>query len=763
VAEAGAKAALEALAVHHHEPYGHMSPEKRKLRNHLRARARQLGDKQNRKGELEITHLVWECAYEHWHRMLFARFLAENALLIEPEMGVAISLEECEELAKEEGKDLWTLASEFAQRMLPQIFRPDDPLLKITFAREHRLKLEQLLDGLKSGVFTASDSLGWVYQFWQSKEKEEVIESGNKIGANELPSVTQIFTEDYMVEFMLDNTIGAWWASKISDTGFDVLTEEEARKAAALPGCSWKYLRFVKQENGMWRPAAGSFDQWPIRASGLRCLDPCCGSGHFLIALFERLVPVRIQEEGLSESSAICAVIRDNLYALEVDPRCTKLAAFALALAAWRRNPESATEPLPTFRIACCGLEIGATIDQWIAIAPKNGFEMEQLYKLFSNAATLGSLIRPEKQATLELSRSNFGKLESDIIKGLKNFEKENDVEHRELGVQAKGLAHAYQLMTKRYHLIATNVPYLARGKQCTILREFIDIFYPLGKHDLGIAFLLRCLDFCEEGGTAVVVTPQNWLFLWSYKKLRNNLLNKEDWVFLSRLGTKAFQTPMWDFNVMLSAFSHRQIENSAFMGIDVALYGTPESKAKALISDEFVFVDQSDQLSNPDQRVVFEKIVSGDLLSDYAESYWGIGTGDIPRFCRRFWEILNRSERWRFLHVTSVSSDPYSGLEEVIDWKMGNLDDCPTSSDKELWRANRWTRGSEGWGKRGVAISQMAGLSASLYSGDVFQNGVAAIIPKKTDYFPAIWTFCSSPEYHDSVRIIDQKLCVTT
>ena len=141
VAEAGAKAALEALAVHHHEPYGHMSPEERKLRNHLRARARQLGDKQNQKGELEITHFIQECAYEHWHRMLFARFLAENDLLIEPEMGIAISLEECEELAKEEGKDLWVLASEFAQRMLPQIFRPDDPILKVTLAREYKIKL----------------------------------------------------------------------------------------------------------------------------------------------------------------------------------------------------------------------------------------------------------------------------------------------------------------------------------------------------------------------------------------------------------------------------------------------------------------------------------------------------------------------------------------------------------------------------------------------------------------------------------------------
>jgi hypothetical protein len=214
VAEAGAKAALEALAVHHYEPYGHMSPEERKLRNHLRARARQLGDKQNQKGELELYHLIRECAYEHWHRMLFARFLAENVLLIEPEMGIAISLEECEELAKEEGKDLWILASEFAQHILPQIFRSDDPVLRVTFASEHRLKLEKLLNDMEPAIFTASDSLGWVYQFWQSKRKKEVNQSGNKIGADELPAVTQLFTEPYMVSFLLDNSLGAWWAAR---------------------------------------------------------------------------------------------------------------------------------------------------------------------------------------------------------------------------------------------------------------------------------------------------------------------------------------------------------------------------------------------------------------------------------------------------------------------------------------------------------------------------------------------------------------------
>ena len=164
VAEAGARAALEALAVHHYEAYPHMKPAQRMLRSHLRARAKQLGDVKDERGRYgSIDHLIIECAYEHWHRMLFARFLAENHLLIEPQEKIAISLAEAEELAKEEGVDVWVFASRCAQDMLPQIFRPDDPLLQVSFAVEHQLRLEGLLASLPQAVFTASDALGWVY------------------------------------------------------------------------------------------------------------------------------------------------------------------------------------------------------------------------------------------------------------------------------------------------------------------------------------------------------------------------------------------------------------------------------------------------------------------------------------------------------------------------------------------------------------------------------------------------------------------------
>ena len=252
VAETGARVALEGLAVHHREPYAHMSEDQRALRQRLRARARQLGDSHDpRSRSHEIGHLAHECAYEHWHGMLFARFLAENRLLIEPELDVPVTLDECEELGKDEGVDKWTMAARFAHGMLPQVFRPDHPAFEISLAREYRLKLEGLAESLPPEVFAATDSLGWVYQFWQSRKKAEVNRSEVKVGADELPAVTQLFTEPYMVSFLLDNTLGAWWASRrLSEADLqEADTEVDLRRKAAIPDAPLDFLRFVRSED----------------------------------------------------------------------------------------------------------------------------------------------------------------------------------------------------------------------------------------------------------------------------------------------------------------------------------------------------------------------------------------------------------------------------------------------------------------------------------------------------------------------------------
>jgi hypothetical protein len=481
-AEAGAKAALEALAIHHYEPYTHMTPAKRQLRNQLRARARQLGDLQDASGRLAIDHLVGECAYEHWHRMLFARFLAENGLLIEPQENMAVSLAEAEELAKEDGVDVWVFASRCAQGMLPQIFRPDDPLLQVSFATEHMLKLERLLASLPQPVFTASDALGWVYQFWQSKKKDEVNRSEVKIGADEIAAVTQLFTEPYMVEFLLHNTLGAWWAGRklTADDLKNATNEEELRKKIALPGINWEYLRFVRSSpspstgegrgegDGVWRPASGTFDGWSKTVRLLKLLDPCCGSGHFLVAAFYILVAMRMAEERLSAREAVDAVLRDNVHGLEIDERCCQIAAFALAFASWTFPETGGYRPLPEMHIACCGIGPQCTKEQWLGLAEEAAARggmpakrdlfgtkesllsapvkttLETLYGLFAQAPILGSLINPANLVS-DLFHADYRAVAPLLSKLL--MAKSTEDETRERAIAAAGMVKAADLL----------------------------------------------------------------------------------------------------------------------------------------------------------------------------------------------------------------------------------------------------------------------------------------------------------------------------
>jgi len=404
-AEEAARSALQKRAVDAAEPHPHFTAVERSLRNRLRARGRQAGDVRQANKTQRIEQLVQELAYEYWHRMLFARFLAENHLLMHTD-GVAVSLEECEELAKSEGaSNGFALAARYASKMLPQVFRTDDVLLEIEFAPEHRLALEKLLAGLPKETFVADDSLGWVYQFWQTKRKEEVNKRGEKIDGRTLPAVTQLFTEDYMVQFLLHNTIGAWWCSRQGIKG----DPGGAGIPLKTPPVQMPYLRW--RNDGI--PVAGTFDRWPKTLGQFKLLDPCCGSGHFLVAALNLLVPLRMHDDGMSAREACDAVLRENLFGLELDPRCTQIAAFALAVAAWKYPGEDGQplgyRELPPLNIACTGIGPQASEDEWLKLAEQSGRPMNvlsrepilnglrNLHALFSDAPSLGSLIDPNQ------------------------------------------------------------------------------------------------------------------------------------------------------------------------------------------------------------------------------------------------------------------------------------------------------------------------------------------------------------------------------
>ena len=1049
VAEAGARAALETLAVHLREPYGHMRSEERSLRRRLRAHGRQLGDRLNaRSGVQSIHRLMHECAYEQWHSMLFARFLAENLLLIEPESGVAVTLEECEELGEDEGLDRWGMAARFAHRMLPQVFRPAHPAFEVRFAREHQLKLEALLESLPAEIFVASDALGWVYQFWQSRRKDEVNRSGVKIGADELPAVTQLFTEPYMVSFLLDNTLGAWWAARrLTDDDLSVAGgEAELRRKAAIPGVPLDYLRFVRiplhpaagacappspsgrgdppdsrggdtrpehtrappspsgrgdppdphggdtrpehtrvppspsgrgaggegeippippdilkharnlrskqtdaeqllwglvrdrrfagkkfrrqhpigryildfychecrlvveldggqhndeetrsrddrrsrflrkqgvrvvrfwnhdvllqtdsvleslwdevhgdvgflgpspqtplpvgeglpskregvapegqglapvgllagpddsqrssdqegrgatspnlpgkerstetEERFTWAPAGDGFSGWPDDLAGFRLLDPCCGSGHFLVAAISMLVPMRMELEGLTAHDAVDAVLRENLNGLELDPRCVEVAAFALALAAWTFPGAEGYRLLPEMNLACSGLAPNATKEQWstlsdqaaaaAGLAPGRDLfgvddtllsaplrnSMETLYELFSQAPVLGSLIDPHA-VEADLFQRDFESIR-DLFAIVLKQERGSD-EEIERAVAARGMARAAQLLADRYTLVITNVPYLARGKQGQALRVFCERNYPRSKNDLATAFLERCLRLCGEAGTASLVLPQSLLFRSSYRELRQRLLKTQTWQVLARLGAGAFETVSGEVVKAILLTLNRSISSSsvgdtnshhdaplAMHGLDASQFSTAREKAYWIRDAEIARVEQYKQLKNTDAQIIFHD-VSLHVVGDLAKCWQGIVSSDDNKFVYMFWEIRPEDPQWEWLHLPPQQTTSFAGRVGAIRWEGGN-GMLHHDSNAHNFPSSRMLY------RPGVAFQRMGDLNSTLYGGCIFGDHVAPVVPNKPDHVAAVWCWANSTASIEEIRKVDDS-----
>ncbi|QDV07298.1 hypothetical protein Poly30_28210 [Planctomycetes bacterium Poly30] len=714
--------------------------------------------------------------------MLFARFLAENHLLVESDSGESITMGECEDLAREAGEDPHSMAARFAQDSLPQIFRKDDPVLEITLPPETRLTLNKLLDSLPIPAFTADDSLGWTYQYWQAEKKAAVNDSGNKIGADELPAVTQLFTEHYMVLFLFHNTVGAWHAGKVLGSNPTLAataeSEEEMRRAVRLQsegGYEFKYLRFVREARegdqddtptGPWRPAAGTFEGWPSTAKELRVLDPCCGSGHFLTEGFELLVRLRMDEEGLDLRGAIRGVLADNLHGIEIDPRCTQIAAFNLAMAAWKLVGKPIA--LPAMHVACSGLAVGSTKEVWAALAGDNERlrkGMDRLYDLFEQAPELGSLINPNAFKG-DMFEANFAELQPLMKQALASGE---DVENAERAVAAQGMAHAAELLSGKYTLAITNVPYLGRSQQSAQLKNLADEQYVEAKADLATIFVVRLLALLQPDGTLTVVTPQNWWFLSSYRDCRRTLLKSTEWQFAASLGEEAWSNfgMRGPRTVLMSMSRVTPDMHSHFCGIDASTplgqsIVTRSQKMQVLTGGKQLgptrnlqMLSQLDQLDNPQQRIVLGRLKSGDLLSGFVRAGEGTSTGDNDRFVRSSWEFGIAGDDWIPYAGGDGKSRPWHGRELLVHWEQGK-GDLAGSTGARIQNTHLWSCS-------GVLLGRIRGITATRFGGSAFDKATVAVIPRNAAHLPALYCFLGSSEYERRIRELDQKVAAST
>ncbi len=745
VSEAGAWNALRAFAVDNPEPFPHMNPEQRGLRNRLRSKARLLGDELPSSGHQQIDQLSYELAYEYWHKMLFAKFLEANGLLMHPD-GVSVTMEECEELAKEGGySDKWDIAASFASKMLPAIFRPEDPLMQISFSPDDRIKLEEILEELDNYIFTADDALGWVYQFWQSEAKDAINKSGDKIDGKKLPAVTQLFTEPYMVHFLIDNSIGAWWVS---------------RNPGIKPPVKFEYLRFL--EDGA--PAAGKYEGWPDRTAEITTMDPCMGSGHFVVSLFNVLVNLRVYEEGLTKEEATDRVIAENLHGLEIDSRCTQIAAFNLALTSWKFCGKYKT--LPEMNLACSGIAPKGRKEDWIKLVGKverdddkvrmeNGMAM--LYDHFQMAPDLGSLIDPTLIKP-DAFTANFEDLIPILYQAL-GEEKDKDLKER--GVMAAGIAKAAKLLGLKYTIIITNVPYLGRGRQDEngILANYCFQNYSAAKAELAIVFLERMLKSVSNGGCVCPVLPQNWLFQPTYRRYRISLIKNVSWNFIIKLGSGAFsqisgevvKVILFAVTKLLPYLRHN------FAGIDISETHGSASKALYIKEKEIEIVNQQNQLKNPDSIISFDEISNLELLGKHATCIEGISTGDNELFVRKFWEFDKIPKDWVFFIQNVIETEYYGGRSDVILWEDGNGRLRNSQSAHNF--PSEYMNGFKVLGNYGIRITQMTDPKCTLYSGEIFGKSAGNLIVDDLLKLPAVWCYCTSDEFVNELNKINQSL----
>jgi hypothetical protein len=480
------------------------------------------------------------------------------------------------------------------------------------------------------------------------------------------------------------------------------------------------------------------------------------GSGHFVCSLFNVFAALRMHDEDLTREEAADRVIAENLHGLEIDPRCTQIAAFNLALTAWKFCGHYKT--LPEMNLACSGIAPKGKVDDWVKLVAKvedvnNKYRMEngmrKLYNHFQLAPELGSLLDPTT-IKADLETASFEQLQPVLKKALEN---ERDYEVLERGVMAAGIAKAGELLSKKYTLQITNVPYLGRGRQKENgeLANFCLVNFPLSKGELANVFLERMLK--SNNGAVCSVMPQNWLFQATYKNHREDLLKKWKWNYVVKLGPGAFSQISGEVvKAILVAISKQKLsDEDSFFGIDASNQPSVILKDKSLKFDCPVHLNQKSQLKNPDSKIILEKYISKigvGLLQVHVDSYQGIKTGDDNKFKFLFWES-SLLENWKLAYGGPFSLGK-DGCHYILNW---------TNSGKDFARF----QGQSAFSKTGFYLTNVGRIQGCEFNAKPFTSEITVMIPHEKIKHEVVYSYIVSKEYEIELRKIDQNLAFST
>ncbi len=352
--------------------------------------------------------------------------------------------------------------------------------------------------------------IGWLYQFYISEKKDEVM--GKTVKTEDIPAATQLFTPDWIVRYLVENSLGRLW----------MLNHPASRLAESME----YYIPATEQDADFLKV---------MSPEELKVCDPCCGSGHMLTYAFDLLARI-YEEAGFSPREIPSLILKNNLHGIEIDPRAGELAAFALTMKAREHDSrflrrENAPQP------NICVLQ-NVTFDDeefksYMDFIGRDLFTaaLQTTLRQFEKADCFGSLIVPQ----LTNSVAVLAELESRDVSGQLFL---TNIHQKVLAVIRQA-----EYLSPHYHVVVTNPPYMGSKGMNADLKKFAETKYSDSKSDLFAMFIERCLELVQKHGTIGMITMQSWMFLSSFEKLRTKLLDEDTILSMAHLGPRAFDT----------------------------------------------------------------------------------------------------------------------------------------------------------------------------------------------------------------------------
>ena len=509
-------------------------------------------------------------------------------------------------------------------RMFQRISDYTELLLPDNLLREGSV-IEQMISTIPEEDWQdAVQIIGWMYQFYNIEPKAAAFAKNRKLIKEEIPAVTQLFTPDWIVRYMTENSLGRLWVEGHPN--------DELKSG-------WKYyLEEARQEPEVQAQLAEIRKEYAaIKPEEIKCIDPCCGSGHILAYLFDVLVQI-YESYGYTTREAVESIVKNNLYGLDIDDRAAQLAYFAVMMKARqydRRFFSRQIQPNVYAMQESNGVDRYA-LDYFCNGDAKLKAAMESIIKEMHDAKEYGSIlnITPVDFAALY---ARFDEVRDDI-----NMSREVVLN------SLLPLVQVAEALVQKYDVVVTNPPYLGSDAMGVALTNYIKKKYPLCKADLYAVFINKCGKMLKKHGYQAMITMHSWMFLSSFEKMRTSLINRHTIVNMCHLGARAFeeisgeivQTVAW---VMQNGFLNYNAEYSRLVE-----YSSQEEKHKAFLDGKDRFLFQQKNYANiPSSPVAywisegFQKIFDdGDQITQYVSSRDGLTTGSNELFIKQFWEV---------------------------------------------------------------------------------------------------------------------------